>query len=215
MRLKTCAYCGKPGATDKEHVIPACLYPLSKSKSKVQRLTIPACRSCNDSWADDEAHFRNVLVLAGKPNAAVNELWQHKVEPSFEKCDGTKRFSDLLAQLKRVQTSNGEKHMIYPGRDARVLRVIRKVIRGLCYHHKVMSPVPDEQVWADVMRFRVPAAFLEQMRFGYRETDIFYCRYGVLDELEIHSVWLLTFFERTQFIGFVAPWPAMRKPGSM
>src|SRR3990172_3746850 len=65
MKNKSCAYCGKiTTKTDKEHVFPKCLYP--KRKSKVQRLTIPSCRDCNSNWSEDEAHFRNVLVLAGE-----------------------------------------------------------------------------------------------------------------------------------------------------
>jgi len=75
MKFKSCAYCGDP-ANQKEHVIPKWLYPKSKSKSKLQRLTVPACNKCNKSLANDEAHFCNMLLLAGKKSSVVSESRQ-------------------------------------------------------------------------------------------------------------------------------------------
>lgn len=40
--------------------------------------------TCNRGWSDDEAHFRSVLLLAGEPNEAVQELWTTKTARSFE-----------------------------------------------------------------------------------------------------------------------------------
>jgi hypothetical protein len=74
-----CAYCGYRVATDREHVFPKSLYPESKASSRVQRLTIPSCNECNNGWSDDEAHFRNVLALAGEPNDSRRELWETKI----------------------------------------------------------------------------------------------------------------------------------------
>jgi len=72
--MKICVYCGdeiKKG--EREHVFPRCLYPDSKSTSKTQRITVLSCTKCNNGFADDEAHFRNVLTLAGEPNFALKE----------------------------------------------------------------------------------------------------------------------------------------------
>ncbi len=204
MPERTCAYCGKVvGKVDKEHVIPRCLYPSSKSKSKVQRLTVPACRECNASWADDEAHFRNIMVIAGESNAAVRELWNTKTERSFQQVDGKRRLADLVAQMK----PHGERQMVYPGQDPKVMRVIRKIIRGLCHHHGIMSPVSDEQVWADVLTYVVPSRLLKSMERKHREADIFEYCYDVPGEPDIHSAWLLTFFEQRTFIGIVCTSP--------
>jgi hypothetical protein len=94
--LKRCAYCGKAATRlEREHVVPRCLYPASKRTSKVQLLTVSACTSCNRSWSDDEAHFRNVLLIAGEPSVAVRELWDIKAWPSFGKSDGERRLRDL------------------------------------------------------------------------------------------------------------------------
>ena len=202
MKFKSCAYCGEP-ANQKEHVIPKCLYPKSKSKSKLQRLTVPACNKCNNSWADDEAHSRNMLLLAGKKSSVVGELWE-TTRRSFDKDDGRKRLNDLFIQLKPVETPDGNQYMVYPGKDERVIRIVRKVVRGLCYHHHVIWPVSDQQVWADVMKFVVPQQFLDEMAYCHREKDIIEYRYQVLNESEIHTAWLLTFFERCTFIALVS-----------
>src|SRR6185369_2011463 len=92
-----CAYCGqlvrrKRGRT-RDHVFPASLYPPSKARSRVQRLTVPTCEDCNKSFSDDEAHFRNVIAIAGEPNPAVHEIWA-AVMRSFYQPDGRRRLED-------------------------------------------------------------------------------------------------------------------------
>ena len=148
-----CAYCGRGDASlEREHVISKCLYPPSKANSKVQRLTVPACRGCNGSWADDEAHFRNVLLVSGESNDPVTELWNGPAARGFRDVDGLRRLRDLASLLRPVVVDGQPRHMIYPAQDPRVLRVVRKVVRGLSYHHELWAPVSDGRVWADVMR---------------------------------------------------------------
>ena len=97
------------------------------------------------------------------------------------------------------------RHIVYPGKDERVLRVIRKIVRGLYHYHRVMSPVCDNQVWADILKYIMPQKFLDLMENHHREQDIFEYRFAVLNQAEIHSVWLLTFFQRSTFIAGVNP----------
>jgi hypothetical protein len=170
----------------------------------VQRLTVPVCSRCNRGWSDDEAHFRNMLLVSGEPNEAVQELWQTKADRAFKKIDGHRRLRDLLEQMQRVETDIGERWAVYPGGDQRVMRVVRKVIRGLCHYHRIMSPVSDQRVWADVLSYRVPPEYLNEMEYHHREKDIAEYRYQILDEPPIHSAWLITFFERRAFIGMVS-----------
>lgn len=203
MKKKLCAYCGSRDAPDKEHVFPACLYPKSKQGSTIQRMTVPACKDCNYSWQDDEVHFRSVLLVSGDPNSPVLENWE-TVRRSWEQPDGRRRVSDLAAQLVAVETSEGLRHMIYPAKDPRVMRVIRKIARGLCFHHQLDAPVPDSRVWADVQRFQVPPALLDEMKTEHREADIVQYRYAMLSDGDLQSLWLLKFFERTHFIAIVS-----------
>jgi len=186
-----------------EHVVPKALYPASKANSRVQRITVPACETCNKSWCDDEPHFRNILLMAGTPNKVVKELWNDKALRSFTKKDGHRRKANVIAQLIRTQTPEGFRDMLYPGRCERVLRIVRKVIRGMCFYHHLIWPVTDRQVWADIMCFQVPADFLNAMTSAHAEQEIIEYRYEVIAEDDIHSWWLLTFYERTTFIGIV------------
>ena len=199
-----CSYCGERLATDNEHVFPRNLYPDSKAQSRVQRLTIPSCNGCNKGWSDDEAHFRNVLALAGEPNEARRELWETTVRRSFEKIDGARRLRDLVETMHPVEINGGPRHKVYPGQDDRVVRIVKKVVRGLCHHHRVMSAVSERRVWVDVLKYRIAEEFLSQMTYEHREQDIAEYRYQVLREAGIHSAWLITFFQRVTFIGIVS-----------
>ena len=202
MKNKSCAYCGKiTTKTDKEHVFPKCLYP--KRESKVQRLTVPSCRDCNSSWSEDEAHFRNVLVVAGEQTAAREKLWKTTVYRSFREIDGSRRARDLVERLKPVHINNEIGYMIYPGQDERVLRVARKIIRGLCHYHEIMSDVSDYLVRVDVLKYLFPQEVIDDMKCHHRERDIAEYRYQVFNEGGINSVWLLTFYEKVTFLGIV------------
>ena len=203
MGRKPCAYCGSDHATSADHVVSRALYPPSKAAFKTPRITVPACRRCNGGWADDEAHFRNVLLLSGAPSPAVNELWNGKARRSFAQVDGRKRARDLASQLVSVTTPDGDRHLIYPAKDERVLRIVRKTVRGLCHHHGLLTSVYDGQVLADIQRFAVPPQFLAEMTHAHAEEDVLQYRYGVVDEPDIHSGWLLTFFGRTPFFCIV------------
>lgn len=72
-KIRLCAYCGVDGATV-DHVVSRALYLPSKAASCTPRITVPACAPCNTGWTDDEPHFRNVMMVADEPNAAVREL---------------------------------------------------------------------------------------------------------------------------------------------
>jgi len=205
MAKKTCSYCGKPlDSYDMEHVFPSCLYPPSKQQSRVQRLTNLSCNECNNGWSDDEAHFRNVLMLAGEPNAPRREIWEGPVLRSFDEVDGIKRMDDLLHMMRPIDIDEGTRYMIFPADVSRVLRVVRKVVRGLCHYHQVLSPVFDHQVWVDTLRYQAPPGYLETMEYHHREPDIAEYWYQIFDEDEIHSAWIISFFNRVDFIGRVS-----------
>lgn len=204
-RNKHCAYCGAPAPKTVDHVIPNEFYPPSKSESRVPRLTVPACSGCNESWSDDEAHFRTILTLAGEPNAVVRELWEGKVNRSLRKKDGPRRLEDVWNQMKPIETSSGLRHKIYPASDERFLKVMRKIVRGLHYHER-RTPVHDDLVSVDILRVEIPSEFLDAMPVYHREPDIFKYQFEVFDAFEdipMSSTWLLTFFETRKFVASV------------
>jgi len=168
-------------------------------------MTVLACSRCNRGWSDDEAHFRNVLLVAGEPNASVQELWTTKASRSFSEVDGARRLRDLFEQMVPVSTPAGERWKVFPGRDERVMRVIRKIVRGLSHFHGIESAVSEERVWADVLKYRIPDELLESVTFWHRELDILQYWYEVRDDATVESLWFLNFFERRPFVAAVAP----------
>lgn len=203
--LERCAYCGAGASTvEREHVIPRCLYPRSRAASRVQRLTVPSCGRCNRGWSDDEAHFRNVLLLAGMPNSAVQEVWRTSTQRSFREVDGLRRIRDLVDLMVPVQVEGEDRWMIYPGRDPRVIRVVRKIVRGLSHHHGVGSAIADERVWADILKYPIPEYLVNTVHFHHREGDIVEYWYEAYDVGDVTSMWLLKFYESRVFVAAIA-----------
>ena len=202
---KRCAYCRevltKETKSD-DHVFPECLYPNSR-RSTYRPIKVPACRKCNNSWSESEAHFRNVLTMAGDANQPIFELFNGKIQRSFYQVDGQRRVRDLQKIMKPVRHNGRSRLKIYPAEDPSILNVIRKIVIGLYYHHGLGIALDPNQIWADVQRFQVPPAFLKEMTAEYREADIIQYRYSVLEDKEMHSSWIFLFFERTPFMAIV------------
>ena len=110
---------------------------------------------------------------------------------------------DLIEQMRPVKVDGTDRHMIYPGQDIRVRRILTKVIRGLRFHHGFTLPISDSQIEADVLRYVVPEEFLERMPVHHREQEVFEYRLMPLNLDGMESAWILTFFERRTFIGVV------------
>ena len=162
------------------------VYSRSVLGSRIQRLTIPACGKCNNSWADDEAHFRNVLVMAGEvPNPPRQELYEDKVLRSFDEVDGSRRIRDLIPLMKPVEIKGKQRLKIYPAEDKRVLRVVRKIVRGLNHYHRLSTAIPDDRVWVDVLRYEIPEESVATMDIHHRDPEIVEYRYKCLDEPEV------------------------------
>jgi hypothetical protein len=203
-----CAYCGSEipeGDLVKEHVIARGLYGPGKARSRVQRLRIPACSGCGHSWDDDEAHFRLVTVLAGEAvNAPRRELWKGKIASSLRQVDAHRRARDVAQHMRPVQLDGRTRYLIYPGDDPRCRRVVRKIVRGLSYHHDLRWPVDDRAIWTDVLRFHIPPELLEPLPLHHREPDIFQYRYTTeTGDPRIESIWHLVFFEQLPFVAAV------------
>ncbi|MER9455609.1 hypothetical protein [Mesorhizobium sp. M0478] len=203
-RAARCALCGEVRLVTKEHVVPRGLYPQSKADSRFQRIVIPTCATCNNGTSDDDVHFRNVVTIAGDQNSSVTELWEGPITRSFGKVDGRRRAQDLLALMSPIEQETGERYMIYPARDPRVLRIVRKIVRGLSYRHGLRWPVSDEEVFVDVLKTQIPENLIESLEVAHAEPDILDYRYGrIEDTTGLESGWLLRFYERTVFIGIV------------
>ena len=191
---------------ERGHVVPKSLYPDSRKTSHLQLITVPECAACNRGWSDDEAHCRTVLLLAGEPNDSVKELRTTKATASFSHKDGRRRVLDIYKRLVPAKVENVDRHMIYPGQDERVIRIIRKIVCGLSHHHGIESQIDPSRVVADVLRYSVPEELWQEGAFHERESDIFrywFRRYDDENEKDLSSLWILTFFDRRTFIAVV------------
>jgi hypothetical protein len=206
MLRRVCAYCGEyfaKRAGGRDHVVPSCLYPPATSNPFISRITVPACRACNGGWSDDEPHFRDVMVLSSTANPQSLETWRGPTTRAFGYADGKRRAQDLLTLLEPAVVEQEQRFMIYPARDERVLRIVRKAARGLVHHHRISTAVPDGWVWADVQRYHVPPAFEADAISPRTDRPIFRYRYWVLGSADLHSAWLLTFYDNCTFLAVV------------
>jgi hypothetical protein len=91
------------------------------------------------------------------------------------------------------------------------MRIVRKVVRGLAHHHRIATAVPEADVWADVLRYAIPSTFEgELIQPNVHDPKVFTYRYCHLREPDVHSGWLLTFYESCTFIGVIGPGIAAR-----
>jgi hypothetical protein len=109
--------------------------------------------------------------------------------------------------MKPVQIDGRLRHKVYPGRDERILRVVRKVIRGLSHHHGLLSPVSDERVSVDILLYPLKREYIDVMEYHHREEDIAEYMFEHLDKPPVHSFWLLSFFQKVNFIGLISTSP--------
>jgi len=204
-RPERCAYCGVDGVPiEREHVIPRCIYPASRKTSSVQRITVPACGPCNRGWSDDEAHFRSVLVLAGKANVMAQELWRTTITRSLDQRDGPRRARDLFDHIEPVTVDGQNRLMIYPGRDERVMRIVKKIVRGLSHYHEVESALSEGSIRAEVLTYEIPDGFLDSGTLYPHEPGILWYWHRKFDDGEPISAWILTFFDRLKFVAAVS-----------
>jgi hypothetical protein len=205
MRLKfeklPCAYCGRnEGTCHRGHTIPDCMYP---DGSQITKITVPECHVCKEYWQDDDAHFRAVVLLCGEPNDQVNAKWPTVVR-SFRDRRCAKDLQDMMVS---VEVSGVQRHKLYPMQDDRVVRVLKRIVRGLCYKHGLGSRITEEQVFVDVLRYAIPPAF--QTEFKRESLDDAFCWYEYSDRRgkddgEFHSVWVIEFYGRTRFFCLVS-----------
>lgn len=200
-RIGKCIYCGAEGVPlERGHIIPNSLYPASRNGSKIQRITAPECSACNRGWSDDEAHFRTVVAIAGEPNAPVQELWESKIARSFRAIDGRRRVMEIRKLLVPADVEGQERMMIFPGRDERVLRILRKIVRGLSYRYGAESYVSEDRLFADALRWPIPDEMRQTWNYLHCEPDIFRAWVQILNDSEVSAIWLLSFFERREFL---------------
>ena len=106
--------------------------------------------------------------------------------------------------LVTVKVHDEDRKMIYPARSAAVLRVLRKIVRGLAHHHGIGTAIPEDRVWVDVMKYSIPPDLLKAETFHHRDPEIFEYWFNETSEDGLSSLWFLKFYEKREFIATIA-----------
>jgi hypothetical protein len=131
-----CYLCGKMGADSKDHVPPKGMFDI---ENDTQRLTLPAHRECNSSFANDEEYFRDVIIQqAVALNNPYSEIVKHKIWRSWSK-NGWNRYKTLIKTSKTIIIKSKSGLVVKKGLriepDEKILkRVAIKIARGIIYN---------------------------------------------------------------------------------
>jgi hypothetical protein len=145
-----CAYCGTRPGIQIEHVIARQFFYVSPPTF----VKVPACLECNQKRGDggpidiqlDENYLRNVLCCSAKGNqsATAKSLLNGPIRRSFDAKRGDTAPILVTTTWKAELSPDGfliERPDTFVLKWSRIYRVIRKITRGLYYHHvgKVLS----------------------------------------------------------------------------
>lgn len=207
-----CVYCNTRPATTREHVIARCFF----DKQPDYHIVVPTCPECNGGTGDgvdrpmsmDEEYVRTVLCLhAGSHGHPVADaiVWG-KIARSFKRTpDGLRKSLVDVSHPAMLQ----HKGILIPNQNVidvdigRVVRVLRKITKGLYYRHNNV-PLPAEcDVW--VQPSLPPDEFYQWLAMFKLCSYVgpFVAGEGVFTYMGIrqpeeHSttVWLATFYNR-------------------
>jgi hypothetical protein len=133
----------------------------------------------------------------------VTELFEGSVLKSFEAADGWKRIDQVRALMRT--DDNGDTR-IYPFEDEKFLRVVRKIIRALCWTYDLGWPIADERVSADRLQYHIPPGFLDGLEFGQTPGGL--CKWWLFLEPDFApgaSAWILVLRHNVKIVARVEP----------
>jgi hypothetical protein len=202
MRQQQCAYCDRP-ATTRDHVPPQGLFtpPLPDNL-----ITVPACGDCNHGASGDDLVFRNELsIMAGSFGESSKAA--ERLPRSLRRIRRNKAIlTRMVSSAKLVERySTGGIYLGYgyavPVSPGVQERVIRRIVRGLHWHHSGNSLGDDDinLVFIDKRKTHWEYALapvttkLNHALIG--DGDTFQYLYGQATDDPSFSVWLLIFYK--------------------
>lgn len=161
-------YCGRQGATQREHVFPASWYP-DTTPADFERMTVPSCGPCNRRWARAEEALLFNLALAISPDepeaAGVSDrlLRSVNVSKASDPRDAAHRAArgqKLLRTMHWLPARPGQPEAVLRGPNGVIakgtpvrqiegrlwLEIAQKFIRGLYYAETGRVLPPDLEI---------------------------------------------------------------------
>lgn len=213
-----CVYCGIRAVAQTEHVIAKVFFepPLPKM------VTVPSCFECSRGRGDggprdihlDEDYFRTVLCLQADmtEDSVPSRLLRDKVVRSLERSGGFARAILGTTKWVEIRTPQGiivpEKQATFQIENARIDRVVRKIVRGLFYAKAGIALPPQETI--DVMQVRndemweSALAMFNEPKWHVIDPNVFAFLAARKSPESFETVWLLVFYRRHAF--FASTW---------
>lgn len=209
----SCIYCGRPDATDRDHVPPLCLFPSHPTDA----ITVPGCRDCNERHGRDDERVRNLLtsLASTETHPAVQGELSRKRGRALSRDlreRGGRHVEHLLDSIMSVEI--GTPAGLYLGRgyafqlDQPVLdRFLSRLTRALLWHENSVGAENSEVEWrmapspSDLgdMPPELRAFLLSVGRAGSVGGDVF--RYsGYVRAGSASSLWLFRFYDAIEFM---------------
>jgi len=198
-----CVYCGEQANT-RDHVVPSSFFPKPKPDDLI---TVPSCYDCNNSYSDDEEYLRNILSIADlELDGKSKDIWIQKVKRGIRR--NNKLLKELSDSLKIRDAYYGDlylgKRYTFKANMEKINRVIKKIIKGLFYHHygRRLSKnyrvgiFEDEQVPEELF------GLLEQLKTKEIGEGVFRYKHKLVTEDKNNSVWSLNFY-KNNFVQFI------------
>ena len=210
-------YCGHVGAITRDHIPPQNLFPSPRPSDLI---TVPSCQNCNKGFELDDEYFR-LAIATGIDGLRFPKVLDLSIQ-AINKLQQPSKFKfakSMLASFRKkpVYTPGG----LYLGHRgaleidrARIVDTVRRVIRGLFFHHLETRLRLETAVWvwsdwfvedgdADpefLISVKQVFEFLCTLPLHVVGDGIFRYRYAIDDEDQGGSAWWLSFYEHRNFI---------------
>lgn len=210
-----CMFCGEEiddAELTREHFVPKCLW--EKGNRPNETRTLPAHKSCNSSFSEDNDYFRDVLALemGAEKNAAARLVQQGSLKRKFSKHPGAIRKN--LSKTKHVWITLPSgltiRSLSYEVDSNKVTRVLWNVTKGI-YYTTQGEPLPKDFVLevvdlaiVDDEEYKAYVESTVKHMVGWQSfgDDAFACRYVVSSQRPITKMnCLMQFYSNRLFFG--------------
>ena len=197
-----CYWCGSSDPRGRDHVFPANLFASPRPGNLI---TVPACDLHNRVFSRDEEYFRDFILSGSYSQPEARRLWDEKTVSAIRRKPSYRAL--LAGQLQRLELrtpaglSLGSLVSLAGDRE-RVRTLLRKVVRGLFYHHAGEPMGPMRIVYDQVRGDRPPPDSVADIVRALPRFDVGHVRYWYGGAAENPAVVMgaVSFFSRMMFV---------------